>query len=218
MNRVAAIALAAALLGFAGCSSVASLAGTSPQGVELAGTWRLNRAQSDDPSKLMRKMRDSRRREPPSDDLPGSDDGDVPVPNDRPRERGNDRRRGRGMGGDYLGEVGLGRGILRIEQSASEIVIDNGVRIRKLTPGSRSVVSAANGVADQSSGWKGSEFLVETGGRDRPTIVERYSVSADRRQLTVIVKINGRGELPNVEFKRVYDAAPDGAEESGPST
>jgi hypothetical protein len=218
MNRLAATALVSALLGFAGCSSVGSLASASPQGVQLAGAWRLNRAQSDDPSKLMRKIRGSRHHEPPSDNLPGSDEVDVPMADDRPRDRGNDGRRGRGMAGDYLGEVGLGRGVLRIEQHSSEIVIDNGVRIRKLTPGSSSVVSAANGVADQSSGWKGNEFLVETSGRDRPTIVERYSLSADRRQLVVVVKINGRGELPNVEFKRVYDAAPDGAEESGPST
>jgi hypothetical protein len=218
MNRIGASTLLTAILALAACSTVGDLSGTAPQGVDLAGTWRLNRAASDDPSKLVQKVRARHRREPPASELPGSDDDDLPPVGTEPRERGNERRRGRGTGGEFLNEVASGRGLLRIEQRATEVVISNGVRTRKLTPGGHSVVSAANGVADQSSGWKGGEFVVETSGRDRPTIVERYSLSADRKQLTVAVKINGRGQLPNLDFKRVYDAAPDDAEESGPST
>ena len=57
--------------------------------------------------------------------------------------------------------------------------IDNGVRVRRFTPGGSSVVSVANGVADQHAGWKGREFVIETSGRERPTIVERYALSAE---------------------------------------
>ena len=221
-----ALALSIALLVVAACSSAGKLSENSAKGASLAGTWKLNRAASDDLRALLEKMHSARPpRETRSDD--DLDAADLPA-DGRHRDgatgengrNGGARgmRRGGGMGfEELLGDIGPGRNVLRIEQRSTEIVLDNGVRLRRLTPGGHSVVSEPNGVADQRAGWNGGAFIIRTSGRNRPTIVERYALSADRHQLFVNVKITGNGNMPNIELKRVYDSAPASAASLEPS-
>jgi hypothetical protein len=217
------------LLVFAACGSVGKLSENSSRGASLAGTWKLNRSASDDLRAVMEKMHRRAPRPPrevqPDDDLDAADlptDGrqrDSANENGRGDGGGRNMRRGGGMPfEELLGTLGAGRNVLRIEQRSTEIVLDNGVRVRKFTPGDRSVVSEANGVADQRAGWKGPEFVIQTSGRGRPTIVERYALSPDGRQLLVNVKLSGNGGMPNIELKRVYDSAPASAANQEPST
>jgi hypothetical protein len=216
------IALALGVLLGGACSSVGKLTSAAPQNVDLSGTWKLNRAASDDPGLLMQKMHGRSRHmddeagtEPPASDE--SRDGGThgaghhrgSMPGAEGSEGGGRRMRyGGGMLADVLGEFGRGHNVLLIEQHPTEMRIDNGVSSRKLTPGDSSVVSVASGVADQHSGWHGHDYLIETKGENRPTIVERYSLSPDHRQLIVDVKIEGNGRSPSMELKRVYDTAP----------
>jgi hypothetical protein len=225
--RPALIVLGCAL-SLCACSSAGRLESATPRGIDLTGTWKLNRALSDDPVKLLERMRgrqgpaspQSGRSGDQSDEgLPGDDRRAGRMPDDQ--EGGGRRhtmRRERIMPADFFADVGPGRSMLRIEQHPTELVIDNGLRARKLTPGGSSVVSMANGVADQRSGWNASDYVITTSGRDRPTIIERFSLSTDRTQLLVNVKIDGNGHMPNIDLKRVYDAASSSAPESGPST
>ncbi len=219
--------LLAAILALTACTSVGKLTSSSPPEVDLSGTWKLNRAASDDPAKLFEQLRERQRRAPPPD-VQNSDESEAGAPAEpgthrRTSEaaehggRSAERHQDSGMVSDVEREFGAGRGILRIRQSATEIAIDNGTRVRKFSPGGRSVVSVPGGVADQQTGWDGHEFVIDTGGRNRPEIIERYSLTADRSQLIIVVKINGHGELPNLEFRRVYDTAPGSVDEPGPT-
>jgi len=220
------LAMLATLFWLSGCSSAGRLASDTPRGIDLTGTWRLNRAASDDPVKIMERLRGRREQSQPQR-ADGADEPDDGLPNDdRHRESGNrnsgggerEMRRDRSMPGDFLVDLAPGRGVLRIEQRLTELVIENGVHERRFTPGGSSVVSVANGVADQRSGWNGAAFVIETSGRDRPTMVERFSLSADRSQLVVDVKISGGSHMPNMDLKRVYDRAAASEQESGPNT
>jgi hypothetical protein len=220
--------LGVTLLVFAACGSVGKLSDNSSRGASLAGTWKLNRSASDDLRAVMEKMH--RRAPRPPREAPSDDDvdaADLPT-NGRQRDSSNendgrdgggrDMRRSGGMQfEELLGALGAGRNVLRIDQGSTEIVLDNGVRVRRLTPGGHSVVSEPNGVADQRSGWNGPEFVIQTSGRERPTIVERYALSPNGRQLLVTVKISGNRSMPNIELKRVYDSAPASAASMEPT-
>ena len=91
-----------------------------------------------------------------------------------------------------------------IRQTADRFSIDYGSMVRSFTPGSVSVVGADWGVADQSSGWKGKQFVIEIKPQAGVADVEKYSLSADGKQLIQELRLGG-GEFPVVELKRVYD-------------
>jgi hypothetical protein len=213
-------------VGLASCSTTGKLSGAPPEGANLNGTWKLNRAASDDPAKVFEKLRgDHDRRERASQ----REDAGLGLPDERrPRGgnsdddgsggRGREQRRERKAPSEYFDDFGTGRGLLQIAQRSSDIVIDNGLHSRKFVPGVTSVVSVKGGVADQQSGWDGKDFVIDTSGRDRPEVIERYALAPDRRSLTVAIKINGHGQMPNVEWKLVYDAAPGDTHAEGPST
>ena len=220
----ARIAWLVLLVGLVSCSSVGKLAGASAGAADLSGTWKLNRDASDDPAKIFDKLRVDHER---GERVSRREDSGLGVPDERRRRSGTaedegyggrGERRERMAPGDFFDAFSTGRGLLRIAQSSSGIVIDNGVSSRKFVPGTASVVSAKGGVADQDSGWDGRDFVVDTSGRDRPEIIERYALSPDRRSLTVAIKINGHSQIPNVEWKLVYDAAPADTQVEGPST
>ena len=76
---------------------------------------------------------------------------------------------------------------------------------RSFTPGGQSVVSVAEGVADQRSGWAGRDYVIEVKPQVGPRVIERYGLSADGRQLVEKFTLTEEG-LPKLEFTRVYDA------------
>jgi hypothetical protein len=225
MNPVLLMLACVTLL--AACSGGPRLAGEVPAGVDLSGAWRLDREASQDPQVLIAEMQDKmmkrmRRSPEPETDVPesgtmtrGPGGGTGEVSAQRAMERQamlapRIRERGgflRARYGDALGARLSGDGLV-IEQSPSRFLIVRGTSRRTYTPGGHSVVSVADGVADQSSGWKGREFVIDVRPQVGPHLTERYGLSADGR-LVEKVSLEEDG-LPTLEFTRVYEpgAAP----------
>jgi hypothetical protein len=91
-----------------------------------------------------------------------------------------------------------------IHQTPDRFSLDYGVMVRSFTPGAVSVVGADWGVADQSSGWKGKDFVIEVKPQTGVADIEKYSLSDDGKHLVEQLRLGG-GEFPVVQLKRVYD-------------
>src|SRR6185437_14717267 len=197
----------------------------APPGVHLEGVWKLDRAASDDPQKVITVMR--------AEALKKIRRAMNTPPPPTASSNGGQRRRGgsaansadveespmepfpqQGPGGDplrnsptmhALREV-LQRGdYMTIRESPDQVSFDYGNYKRSYTPGGHSVVSSENGVADQTSGWDGKEYVISIRPQLGPDIVEQYGLSPDGKQLVVKTRI-GPFELQKVELTRVYDA------------
>jgi hypothetical protein len=217
----------------------AGLAPEQPAGTHLQGVWKLNHAASDDPQKIvqtlhdeaMKKIRHAMSAQPPIEEGgPGSGQGG--------RQR-QSRRGGGGYGGqsDELPPQLPGPGMdplrnsptmhalrdvmqrsdyLTIRQSPEQVSFDYGTTVRSYTPGGRSVVSSENGVADQTSGWSGKQYVIQVRPQLGPAFTEEYGLSPDGKQLIVKTHI-GPFELSKVNLTRVYDATDTALPNSGPS-
>jgi len=221
----AALLAAAALAGCFGNRYAAE----NPGSVRLQGVWRLNRAASDDPQKTIDKLKEEALKKirramnaQPAPSYGGPGGG-----------QGGGRRRGQGgQGGGTSDQVpdeppqapGPGMDPLRnsptmhelrailqrndfltIKQSTDQVSFDYGTTVRSYTPGGRSVVSSENGVADQTSGWSGKQYVINIKPQLGPLVVEEYALSPDGKQLIVKSHI-GPFELSKVNLTRVYDA------------
>jgi hypothetical protein len=58
-------------------------------------------------------------------------------------------------------------------------------------------------VADQTSGWKGREYVIDVRPQVGPHVTERYGLTADGQLIEKIWL--GGDELPKLEFTRVYE-------------
>ncbi|MGO9802204.1 MAG: hypothetical protein ACLPTM_06785 [Steroidobacteraceae bacterium] len=221
------LALLGATAGLIGCA--AGPAAEMPQGVALAGNWKLNRAASDDPQVVIARMRaqalkiirrasapvdtglppGDRRGGPPvaqpadqNGPLSEADAADTSAPGSHTGRRPDPLRRSPMM--HTLADA-LARGdFLGVRASSEEFVLDYGTTVRRFTPGAHSVVSSELGVADQQSGWKGRQYVINIRAQLGPNVVETYGLSADGQHLIENLKI-GPAELPAIELKRVYD-------------
>jgi hypothetical protein len=190
--RAAAVLLWAAIAVLGGCGS-ASLKPEAPPGDNLAGSWKLDHGASDDPQKILDKMRAeanhiiSRQLQAQGQSMP---------------LHGDPLRRSPMA---HIIEEAVARGdFLTIHQSPSEFVLDYGTTRRNFTPGAHSVVSAEGGVGDQTSGWKGRQYVIVIRGQMSPEITESYGLSEDGKHLVQKLHI-GEGELPPVTLTRVYN-------------
>jgi hypothetical protein len=207
-----------------GCG-VARLEQSPSKAVDMSGSWVLDRATSEDPKPILDKLRPkplSPRWGIPPDDGTG-DDTNVP---DGGQQGGGQRGSGRSRrgGGQSQPEVAyrnnndaythttvikmlqadLARaGNLTIRQSAEQFSLDYGSTVRSFTPGVVSVVSASWGVADQSSGWKGRDFVIQVKPQTGVASVEKFSLAEDGRHLAEELSLGG-GEFPSVKLKRMY--------------
>ena len=232
----AALLAAAALAGCFGNRYAAENSST----VRLQGVWRLNRAASDDPQKTIDKLKEEALKKirramnaQPGPSYGGAGGG-----------QGGQRRRGQGgQGGGASDPIqdeppqapGPGMDPLRnsptmhelrailqrsdfltIKQSTDQVSFDFGTTVRSYTPGGRSVVSSENGVADQTSGWSGKQYVINIKPQLGPLVVEEYALSPDGKQLIVKSHI-GPFELSKVNLTRVYDATGTVIPNSGPS-
>jgi hypothetical protein len=231
----AATLLAAAVL--SGCFG-GRLSSDAPQGAQLAGIWKLNRAASDDPQKIIDTLRaEAQKKIRHAMNASGAPMGD---------EGGGGGRRRRGQGGVDSGEQqapedfappqhGPGMDPLRnsptmhalrevlqrsdymtIKESPEQVFFDYGITTRSYTPGVHSVVSSENGVADQTSGWSGKEYVINIRPQVGPAIVEEYGLSPDGKHLIVKTRI-GPFELSRVNLTQVYDRANAVVPNSGPT-
>jgi hypothetical protein len=217
------------------------LAEEQPPGTHLQGVWKLNRSASDDPQKIvqtlhdeaMKKIRHAMSAQPPleGEGGPGSQQG-----------QGRHSRRGSGGGyggtqSDELPPQAPGPGMdplrnsptmhalrdvmqrsdyLTIRQSPEQISFDYGTTVRSYTPGGRSVVSSENGVADQTTGWNGKEYVIHVRPQVGPAFTEEYGLAPNGKQLIVKTYI-GPFELSKVTLTRVYDPTNAVVPNSGPS-
>lgn len=241
MWKVHASLLACAAAALAGCAGGPKP--ETPVGVSLAGTWRLNRAASDDPQQVIAKMRaqalkimarasagmEEAPRGGPGGRGGAGGAGGAQPPDANPALTPDEPSAGSGRGArrpdplqyspmmHALSAV-LARGdFLTVRQSSEELVFDYGTTARSFTPGAHSVVSAEMGVADQVSGWEGREYAIYIKAQLGPNIVDRFGLSADGQRLVEKLRI-GPAELPAVALTRVYERTSETAPRAPPTT
>jgi len=227
--RAREIALAVvASVALAGCGSVGRFDPNPAHTVDLSGSWTLDRALSDDPKGVLEKLRPKpvKRGDTPPDDGLGDDSG---PPAGGGQQGGGQRGGGRSRRGGSQGQpqmayrnnndaythstvirmlqADLARAqSLTIRQAPDQFTLDYGSAVRTFTPGAVSVVSAAWGVADQSSGWKGREFVIQVKPQMGVATVESFSLADDGKHLVEELHMGG-GDFPAVKLKRVYARA-----------
>jgi hypothetical protein len=222
----------------------------APPGANLAGSWKLNHTLSDDPQRVIARMRAEANRlierqmaamgEEPlprggargqggaaggtaggtagggagAGPVPGADEPAGAPPGGHGMHRPDPLKRSPMM---HLLSTALARGdFLTVRQSSEEFVLDYGTTVRRFTPGTHSVVSAEMGVADQTSGWEGREYVINIKAQVGPNAVEHYGLSSDGQHLVQKLHI-GAAELPAVDLTRVYDRTTDEAPRSLPT-
>jgi hypothetical protein len=222
--------LACAAVTLSGCISTSA---DAPTGVSLAGSWKLDHAASDDPQKVLAKMReqadkiiqrqqaDIAARGVPQPDIAGEappSDGSGPPPG------------APGPGGPRHGDplrhspmaaiirAMLARGdYLTVRQSPDQFVLDYGTSSRTFTPGAHSVVSAEGGVGDQNSGWHNGSYVIRIKPQNGPEATDVFALSPDGQHLLETLSI-ASSELPAEKIKRVYDRTTETAPRPTPST
>jgi hypothetical protein len=201
------------------------LAPETPKGVQLQGVWRLNRAASDDPQKIIDKLKAEAQKKlnramnapPPMENQGGPQQrrrgpvgnagvSDQPTPDELRAQQGPGMDPLRNSPTMHELRAILQRSdYLTIRQSPDQVGFDYGITVRSYTPGGHSVVSSENGVADQTAGWTGKQFEINIKPQLGPQVLEDYALSPDGKQLIVTSRI-GPFELSRVLLKRVYDA------------
>ena len=205
----------------AGCAT--GYAPQAPAAVSLAGTWKLDRAASDDPQRLLERMRaqarkiiERQRAAYAAAVRPGAPEPPPPGPMESEAASGRDPLRRSYMA--HIIQEAVARGdYLTIRQTPDSFVLDYGTSVRSFTPGARSVVSAEGGVGDQSSGWKGREYVITVRAQVGPTVTETYALTSDHRHLIERLSI-GSAELPAVTLMRQYAPSSETLPRAPPTT
>ena len=161
----------------------------------LAGTWKLNKDQSDDPREKMRQAMGG-------SGGPGRGSG----MGGGARQGGGGRERG--QGGGMMDEFSQ----LNIEQkdSSTKVVGASG---HVLALSSESDQGGAKGSSTQgdwdtppAGKWQGSQFVVVTQRMGRGTTTRTYELSPDGKQLFVTTKMESERFSQPVTYRLVYDA------------
>jgi hypothetical protein len=176
----------------------------------LAGTWALNKDQSDDPREKMREAMGN------SGGQGGGNGGGYGG--------GNGGGMGRGGGGGMGGRRGQGRGAGGEMNEFSQLSIDQTASSAKVTGSSGRVLALySSGGASKSNSsdsgnseeenapaaaqWQGSQLVAVTQGRRGGSTTRTYELSPDGKQLYVTTKMdNPRFQQP-VTYRLVYDPA-----------
>jgi hypothetical protein len=177
----------------------------------LAGSWTLNKDQSDDPREKMREAM-------------GNSGGQGGGGNGGGYGGGNGGGMGRGGGGGMGGRRGQGRGAGGEMNEFSQLTIDQTASSAKVT-GSSGRVLAVYPSSDASKGdssnsgnseeenapaaaqWQGSQLVAVMQGRRGGSATRTYELSPDGKQLYVTTKMdNPRFQQP-VTYRLVYDPA-----------
>jgi len=233
--RAAGWLLGAAAAALGGCAGV-GLSPDAPAGVSLAGAWKLDHEASDDPQKVLDRMRTEAEKiisrhqqqlaaQAAAAQRPGMRGGGQEPPESTmdeelttPDQNGHrpDPLKRSPMAHVILQTVARGD-FLTVRQSPDELVLDYGSSRRSFTPGAHSVVSTETGVGDQTSGWKGREYVITVKGQLGPDVTERYGLSSDGHELIEKLHI-GAGELPAVDLTRIYRPTTEVAPQQLPRT
>lgn len=234
-------------LTLAGCGTIRGYDQVPSHEVNLSGSWVLDKAASDDPKKALDALRPKPVKRPwglPPDDDDMGQAGGAADPSGQQGGGGGGGgggrgRRGGGQGGgqgqpqmayrnnnDAYTKVTVMRALtadlaradsMTIRQSPEQFTLDYGSAIRSFTPGGRSVVSAAWGVADQSSGWKGKEYVIQVRPQMGVATTETFSLSDDGKHLIEQLQMGG-GDFPTVKLRRVYNQSDKPLQRSVPTS
>jgi hypothetical protein len=215
---VTAVAAAALLTG---CAS-SRLSPVTPQGVRLGGDWRLDPSRSDDLGKALAQLRAQARKASPREEGSG-----VPGP-----RAGGTQARGEGSPGEERGEShgeqpGQSSGgamsigpvprvspvdelmskvpqgsYLRITAGTGAFTVTSGAGSSQYTPGQQSDVSAQQGYAQQISGWKGTDYVIDTRPQWGPEIIQSYGLTQHGRLKVTVRLLGGRIDFT---FTRIYE-------------
>ncbi|HEV2269894.1 MAG TPA: hypothetical protein VGR92_10565 [Steroidobacteraceae bacterium] len=219
---VSALIAAAALTG---CAS-SRLSAQAPPGVHLAGDWKLDTARSDDLGKAVDTLHAQIAKA--RHDAAGSHQEEWGSYSGHRRTGGG--QAGGQQGGDSgqdvtaSGAEGVGPGAagpmprgspvdelmasvprgdyLRITVTPSAFSVMSGDASDEYTPGLESDISAEQGDAQQISGWKKTDYVIDTKPQWGPEIIQSYGLTTDGR-LALTVRLTGSGT--NITFTRVYD-------------
>jgi hypothetical protein len=193
--RVSAVPLCAtALIAAAALTACATsrLSAELPPGVHLAGDWKLDTPRSDDLGRAVDELRAQAqkvRRAMESRQTQGASLGTGAGP---PRGSTVDELMSSVPRGDYL----------RISVSANSFTVASGDSSDQYTPGLQSEISAEQGDAQQISGWKGEDYVIDTKPQWGAEIIQRYGLTKEGK-LEMTVRLTGRGT--KLTFTRVYD-------------
>jgi hypothetical protein len=91
---------------------------------------------------------------------------------------------------------------LRITTGAASFTVTTGDSSNQYTPGLESDISAQQGDAQQISGWKDSDYVIDTKPQWGPEIIQRYGLTKDGR-LSMTVRLTGG--RTRFLFTRIYD-------------
>ena len=91
---------------------------------------------------------------------------------------------------------------LRITVSPSAFTVISGDSTDEYTPGLESEISAVQGDAQQISGWKGADYVIDTRPQWGAEIIQSYALTKDGRLAMTVRLTGGRTHFT---FTRVYD-------------
>ena len=217
----AATLIAAAIL--TGCAGEPHLSSQLPAGVRLAGDWKLDPGHSDDLGTAVQQLHAQQAKQrhetaqAPQQQGPGGYHGHRGG-----QQGGEDGQQGQGEGGaEGGGEQGVGFGgsvrasavdelmanvpqgdYLRIKVSSDAFTVISGDSSNEYTPGVESDISAVQGDAQQFSGWKGTDYVIDTKPQLGAEIIQTFSEGKDGT-LSMTLRLSGTGI--HFTFTRVYD-------------
>ena len=212
-----------AVAALAGCAGEPHLSSQLPSGVNLAGDWKLDPAHSDDLGKAVEELRAQQakaRHEPPPAQ---QQQGLGGYGRHRGQQEGQQGEGGQDevSSGPEGGELGVGVGgpprtsavdqlmsnlpqgdYLRIKVSSSAFTVTSGDSSDEYTPGVEADISAVQGDAQQFTGWKGTDYVVDTKPQFGAEIIQTFSQAKDGT-LSMTVRLSGSGI--HFTFTRIYD-------------
>jgi hypothetical protein len=192
---------ATALVGLLTGCATSGLSAQQPPGVRLAGDWKLDPAHSDDLGKAVDQLRVQNQKGRRSLQSQGPQSGTRPMHEGGPAGH---QGPGTGTGDSALGLVDeAAAGPPRsspVDELMSSVPRGDYIRIT-VGPGLVSDITAEQGDAQQISGWKGTDYVIDTKPQWGPEIIQTFSQSQDGRLTMTVHLTGGRTKLT---FTRVY--------------
>lgn len=224
-----ATALIAAAAVLTGCAGTPHFSSELPSGQRLAGDWKLDAAHSDDLGKAVEELRaqqaKGRHQMAQAQQQQGfggygghrhGQDGGQ-----QGGQQGGESGQGEGSSGPEGAEQGIGAvgpprasavdelmsnvpqgDYLRIKVSATAFTVTSGDSSDEYTPGVESDISAVQGDAQQFTGWKGTNYVIDTKPQIGAEIIQTFSQAKDGT-LSMTVQLSGSGI--HFTFTRIYD-------------
>lgn len=195
----ASAVLVCALGALAGCAS-SRLSSEPPPGVRLAGDWKLDAAHSDDLGVALQQLREQShkaRREMRDREAAG-----AAAQSEGPQQGGLSIGPGPQVSAmdELLSNVPQGD-YLTISASAAAFTVTSGDSSNQYTPGQESEISAQQGDAQQISGWKGADYVIDTRPQWGPEIIQSYGLTKDGQ---LLMKLSLSGPGIRFTFNRLY--------------